>query len=170
MLGQKEVYIVSGPNGSGKTTFVRQFLPEYVNVKNFVNADDIAVGLSPFDYSSMNIKSGKLMLGLIDEYIGKGESFGFETTLAGKRWLKMMRELKDAGYNIFLFFLDIASAELAISRIKYRVESGGHDIPEETARRRYIRSRANFWYNYKAIADNWYLFVRQFKQEPGSCR
>jgi predicted ABC-type ATPase len=123
-----------------------------------VNADDIAVGLSPFDYNAMSITSGKLMLELIDKYKNKGESFGFETTLAGKRWLKMIDELKGAGYAVFIFFLDIASVELALSRVRYRVESGGHDIPEETIRRRYLRSRSNFWYNYKDMAHNWYLF------------
>lgn len=158
MTSQKEVYIVGGPNGSGKTTFVKQFLPEYVKVKNFVNADDIAVGLSPFDYTAMSITSGKLMLELIDKYKDKEESFGFETTLAGKRWMKMIKELNEAGYVTFIYFLDLASVDLATSRVCCRVELGGHDIPEETIRRRYFRSRSNFWYNYKNMAHNWYLF------------
>jgi len=163
MSGQKEVYVVGGPNGSGKTTFVKQFLPNYVNVRNFVNADDIAVGLSPLDYTAMNITSGKLMLELIDKYKNKGESFGFETTLAGKRWIKMIKELNEAGYVTFIYFLDLASVDLAVSRVRYRVESGGHDIPEETIRRRYLRSRSNFWYNYKDMAHNWYLFDNSSK-------
>ena len=94
MSNKKEVYIVGGPNGAGKTTFVKHFLPEYVNVTNFVNADDIAVGLSPFDRNAMPIKSGKLMLELIDQYRENGESFGFETTLAGQKWKKMIKEMK----------------------------------------------------------------------------
>jgi predicted ABC-type ATPase len=130
MPQRKEVYIVGGPNGSGKTTFVKQFLPDYVKITNFVNADDIAIGLSPLDSSSMNIKSGRLMLELIDEYVKKGDSFGFETTLAGRKWERMINALKDRG----------------------------HDIPEETIRRRYVRSRKNFWSVYKNMADNWYLF------------
>lgn len=163
MGNQKEAYIVGGPNGAGKTTFVRQFLPNYANVRNFVNADEIATGLSPFDYSSMNIKSGRLMLELIKNYKNKGEPFGFETTLAGRKWRSMIRELRNAGYAVFIFFLDIVSVELAVSRIRYRVESGGHDIPEETIRRRYFRSRKNFWYTYKELADNWYLFNNSSK-------
>ena len=98
------------------------------------------------------------MLELIDEYREKGVPFGFETTLAGKKWLSLFKELKAAGYKIYVFFLDIASVELAVKRVRYRVESGGHDIPEETIRRRYVRSRRNFWYNYKELADNWFLF------------
>jgi predicted ABC-type ATPase len=158
MPDKKEVYIVGGPNGAGKTTFVKQFLPNYVNVRNFVNADDIAGGLSPLDSSSMPITSGKLMLKMIDKYMKKGEPFGFESTLAGNKWMRMIRDLKGAGYLIYIFFLDLVSAELAVSRVKYRVETGGHDIPEETIRRRYVRSRRNFWYNYKKEVDGWYLF------------
>lgn len=158
MNEKKEVHIVGGPNGSGKTTFVKKFLPEYIKLTNFVNADDIAVGLSPFDYTAMSIKSGKLMLELIDKYKNKGESFGFETTLAGRKWLKMIQELKDAGYNVYILFLDLSSVDIAVARVRYRVESGGHEIPEETIRRRYSRARRNFWYNYKELVDNWYLF------------
>ena len=164
MPDQKEVYIVGGPNGAGKTTFVKQFLPNYINVRNFVNADDIAGGLSPFDSSSMNITSGKLMLELIDKYKNKGKAFGFESTLAGKKWMRMILELKEAGYLTYIFFLDLVSVELAVSRVKYRVESGGHNIPEETIRRRYVRSRSNFWYNYKELVDDWYLFDNSGKK------
>ncbi len=163
MPDKKEVYIVGGPNGAGKTTFVKKFLPKYVNVRNFVNADDIAHGLSPLDAASINITSGKLMLKMIDKYRNRGESFGFETTLAGSKWMKMIQELKSAGYMLYIFFLDLASAELAVSRVKYRVETGGHDIPEETIRRRYLRSRRNFWYNYRNGVDSWYLFDNSTK-------
>ena len=155
---KKEVYIIGGPNGAGKTTFVEQFLPKYIHVRNFVNADIIAFGLSPLDVSLMNIKAGKLMLTLIREYKNKGMPFGFETTLAGKKWGSLMKELKNSGYAIYLFFLDISSVKLSISRIKYRVKLGGHSIPEETIRRRYFRSRRNFWNLYKNKADYWYLF------------
>jgi len=158
MENQKEVYIVGGPNGAGKTTFVRQFLPNYVKVRNFVNADDIAQGLSPLAAESMNIKSGKLMLKLIEEYKNRRLSFGFETTLAGRKWISMIDELKSRGYTVYIFFLDLPIVDLSVSRIKYRVEAGGHSIPEETIRRRYGRSRNNFWNIYKDKADEWHLF------------
>ena len=164
MPDQKIVYIVGGPNGSGKTTFVKLFLPKYIETKNFINADDIASGLSPLNYAAMNLRSGRLMLELIDEYRGKGIPFGFETTLAGKKWVSLFQGLKQAGYKIYLFFLDTASVELAVKRVRYRVESGGHDIPEETIRRRYARCRRNFWYNYKKLADNWFLFDNSGKE------
>lgn len=158
MQHQKEVYIIGGPNGAGKTTFVTSFLPNYAKVVNFVNADEIARGLSPLGAETMNIKSGKIMLGLIDEYIRKGESFGFETTLAGKKWIKLVDELKEDGYLVYIFFLDLPTEELSVSRVKYRIKSGGHYIPEETVRRRYGRSRSNFWNTYKNKATDWNLF------------
>lgn len=133
-------------------------MPNYVKVLNFVNADDISRGLSPLDYSSMNIKAGKLMLNLIKEYTSRSLSFGFETTLAGRKWLSLIDDLKKNNYAVFIYFLDLASIELSVSRVKYRVESGGHDIPEETICRRYIRSRHNFWKIYKEKADKWALF------------
>lgn len=163
MSDQKEVYIIGGPNGAGKTTFVNQFLPNYIEVPNFVNADEIAKGLSPLRSSSMDITSGKLMIGLIDKYQNRGESFAFEETMARKMLITRILKLKEAGYLTYIVFLDLVSAALAISRVKYRVETGGHDIPEETIRRRYLRSRSNFWYNYKDKVDGWYLFDNSTK-------
>jgi predicted ABC-type ATPase len=156
---KKIVYIIGGPNGAGKTTFVGNFLPNYVKVRNFINADNIAQGLSPLNPQDlMDIKAGKIMLQLLDEYKDKGLPFGFETTMAGNRWGKFFDELKEKGYSIFIFFLDLASVDLSIARVKYRVKSGGHNIPEETIRRRYARSRKNFWETYKDRSDSWYLF------------
>jgi len=103
-MNNKKVYIIGGPNGTGKTTFVQKYLPEYAHVKNFVNADYIASGLSPFNSSVIAFKAGKMMLQLIEEYKKKKVSFGFESTLAGKNWLKLIDELKRLlNFCIFLF-------------------------------------------------------------------
>jgi len=163
MANSKNAYIVGGPNGAGKSTFVDKYLPKYVEVKNFVNADLIASGLSRFDYSTMQIKAGKIMLGLIKDYKNKGLSFGFETTLAGKKWIDLINDLKKQGYTINIFFLDMISIELALKRIQFRIESGGHGIPKDTVKRRYVRSRYNFWHKYKNVANNWYLFNNSYE-------
>lgn len=154
----KKIYIIGGPNGAGKTTFVEHFLPKYIKVTNFVNADEINKGISPLGSTSMDIKSGKIMLELIGDYKNRKLSFGFETTLAGKKWLELINELKSDGYTIYLFFLDLPSVDLAISRVKLRVKLGGHSIPEDTIRRRYSRARNNFLNIYKNKSDYWYLF------------
>jgi len=154
----KEVFIIGGPNGAGKSTFVEYYLPKYINVTNFINADHIARGLSPLNSDAKAIHAGKLMFQLIDENIKRGDSFGFETTLSGQRWLDLIEQLKNSGYKVYIFFLDIDNEGLAVNRVAKRVELGGHNIPEKTIRRRFKRSKYNFWNKYKDVADKWYLF------------
>lgn len=152
------VYIIAGPNGAGKTTFAREFLPRYADCQNFVNADLIAQGVSPFSPESAAIHAGRLMLDEIRRYVQKGVVFGFETTLSGRTYLVLMRDLKRKGYRAHLFFLWLRDADLALSRVKGRVKQGGHDVPADVVRRRFNRSIDNFFQLYRFLADTWTLF------------
>lgn len=154
----KNVYIIAGPNGSGKTTFAKMFLPDYVKCPNFVNADLIAQGLAPFEPRNAAIKAGKLVLQQIREFAGRGVDFAFETTLSGKSYVSLLSTLKVKGYALHLFFLWIPSPELAIARIKDRVAEGGHNVPAEDVRRRFIRGINNFFKVYESLFDSWMLF------------
>jgi predicted ABC-type ATPase len=154
----KKIYIIAGPNGSGKTTFAKKFLPDYAECPNFVNADLIAQGLSPFLPRSVAIKAGKLVLAQIHEFAGKGVDFGFETTLSGKSYVKLLKKLKEEGYQLHLFFLWIPGPQLAIDRIKGRVAEGGHDVPVRDIRRRFSRSVDNFLKLYQPLLDSWMIF------------
>ncbi len=158
VLEGRSVYIIAGPNGSGKTTFARMFLPEYVNCPNFVNADLIAQGLAPFEPRVAAIQAGKLVLGQIHEYARRGIDFAFETTLSGKSYANLLAELKSRGYALHLFFLWIPSPELAMARIKDRVAEGGHNVPAEDVRRRFTRGINNFFKLYEPMLDSWMLF------------
>lgn len=153
-----KVYIIAGPNGSGKTTFAREFLPQYVHCPNFVNADLIAQGLAPFGPRAAAIKAGKLVLQQIGDFARRNADFAFETTLSGKSYAALLSELKAKGYMLHLFFLWIPSPELAIARIKDRVAEGGHDVPDEDVRRRFIRGLHNFFKLYEPKLDSWMLF------------
>ena len=133
-MNKRNVYIVAGPNGSGKTTFATEFLPEYARCKHFVNADLIAKGLSPFSPGAAVITAGKLVLEQIHQFANKGVDFAFETTLSGKLYINLFKSFKKKGYRIHLFFLWIPEAELAISRIKGRVAQGGHDVDARQSR------------------------------------
>ena len=155
---KQNVYIIAGPNGSGKTTFARSFLPNYVNCPNFVNADLIALGLAPFEPRAAAIKAGKLVLQQIDEYAARDVDFALETTLSDKAYVTLLSELKKKGYRLHLFFLWIPSPELAITRIKDRVAEGGHNVPAEDVRRRFIRGIHNFFSLYEPLVDSWMLF------------
>lgn len=152
------VYVVAGPNGSGKTTFAREFLPNYAKCPHFVNADLIASGLSPFDPRIVALKAGKLVLTRIREFTKSGSDFGFETTLSGRSHFNMFRRLKAAGYKIHLIFLWVPGVDLSLLRVKNRVAEGGHDVLSDDVRRRFPRSIANFFKAYSQLADTWMLF------------
>lgn len=158
MKKQPQIYIIAGPNGAGKTTFARKFLPLYARCNNFINADLIAGGLSPFSPRSAAIKAGKLLLNEIHAFAEKKADFAFETTLSGKSYIPFLRRQKVRGYSIHLFFLWVSSVDLAIARIKDRVAAGGHNVEEPDIRRRYSRSIHNFLKLYKPFLDSWYLF------------
>ena len=154
-----QLYIIAGPNGSGKTTFARKFLPDYAKCLEFVNVDLIAGGLSPFDPERAALKAGRIMLEQIHSLGNRCLDFGFETTLSGKSYLRLLIELKQRkGYDIHLFFLWISSVELALQRIELRVQQGGHDIPEAVVRRRFNKGISNFFHFYRPVVDRWIIF------------
>jgi predicted ABC-type ATPase len=157
-MKNRNVYIIAGPNGSGKTTFAVNFLPDYAQCPNFINADLIAQGLSPFSPGSEAIKAGKLVLEQIRQFADKGADFAFETTLSGKLYVNLLKSLKKRGYKIHIFFLWIPDVDLAISRIKSRVAQGGHNVPVEDVIRRFGRSISNFFRLYQPFMDSWMLF------------
>jgi predicted ABC-type ATPase len=152
------LYVIAGPNGAGKTTFAREFLPNYGDCKNFVNADLIAEGVSPFSPAAVAFRAGRLMLEEIDIHSRRGEDFGFETTLSGRRHLGLIRDLKQQGYEIHLFFLWVSTVDLALIRIRDRVSNGGHDVAEPVVRRRFDRSVRNFFVHYRPLANTRLLF------------
>lgn len=151
------LYIIAGCNGAGKTTTSFTVLPEMLNCKEFVNADEIARGLSPFQPETVSFQAGRIMLGRIRELMNANVDFGFETTLATRSYLSLIQEAKKKGYTIVLIFFWLESAELAVVRVQQRVRNGGHNIPETIIRRRYQRGIENFINLYKDKVDNWIL-------------
>ena len=154
----KRLYVISGCNGAGKTTASYTILPEILECDEFVNADEIARGLSPFNPNSTSIQAGRLMLSRIKLLLNKGENFAFETTLSTRSYTKFIAEAKSKGYNITLLFFWLNSEDLAVKRVQVRVEEGGHHIPEEVIRRRYNNGLSNFFKLYKPIVDDW-IFI-----------
>ncbi len=151
-------YVIAGPNGAGKTTFAKKFLPNYADCRNFINADLIAQGVSPFSPETVALRAGRLMLEEINLRAKRGEDFGFETTLSGRSHLRLIRGLKRLGYAVHFYFLWVPTVGLALNRVKGRVLEGGHDIPEAVVTRRFGRSVRNFLAEYRGLADSWYLF------------
>lgn len=154
----KQCYIVAGPNGSGKTTFAKTFLPNEGQCLQFINADLIAEGLSPLNPESAALEAGRIMLHKIEEAVAKGESFAFESTLSGKNYVDRIRVWKDKGYKIGIYYLKLSGIDIAVDRVRLRVAEGGHNIAEGTIRRRYQRSWDNFLSIYQPLADFWTVF------------
>ena len=149
------LYIIAGCNGAGKTTASYTVLPEMLNCKEFVNADEIARGLSPFQPEKAAIDAGKIMLTRIQELIKSKVDFSFETTLSPRYFINLIKEAQEQGYFVTLIFFWLNSVDLAIQRVRMRVSEGGHDIPEDTIRRRYKKGVANFVSKYIPICDYW---------------
>lgn len=152
------LYIIAGCNGAGKTTASFTMLPELLNVREFVNADEIARGISPFRPETVSIEAGRIMLKRIDELMAQKQDFAFETTLSTRSFAVLCTNAREKGYKIHLLFLWLDSVELAIERVKQRVAQGGHHIPEETIRRRYQKGIRNFFTLYEERVDAW-LFL-----------
>jgi predicted ABC-type ATPase len=153
-----DLYIIAGPNGVGKTTFARKFLPKYADCQNFINADLIAQGMSPFSPEAAAVRAGRLVLSEIKFFGQRRVAFAFETTLSGRSHLRLIQRLKTQGYRAHFFFLGVDGIDVTLSRVRERVLKGGHDVPEPVIRRRFSRSMRNFFAEYRALADSWYLF------------
>ena len=153
-----QVYIIAGPNGSGKTTFALEFLPKYADRPAFINADTIARGLSGFSPDAVALKAGRMLLEQIEKNAAKRIDFAFETTLSGTNYLGRLRGWKKEGYVVHLFFLWIPDVRLSLARVASRVKMGGHDIAEKVVRRRFHKGIQNFLKYYRAVVDSWMLF------------
>ncbi len=154
----KKIYIISGCNGAGKTTASYTILPDLLDCKEFVNADEIAKGLSPFNPENASIQAGKLMLKKIHDFIEKNEDFAFETTLAAKSHRNIIRKAQANGYKAILLFFYLRTPDLAVKRVEIRVKEGGHNIPEKTIRRRYESGLKNFFNIYRLLVNEW-MFI-----------
>lgn len=153
-----KLYIIAGCNGAGKTTASFTVLPEMLNCKEFVNADEIARGLSPFNPASVAIEAGRLMIERIGALVKQAASFAFETTLATKSYKKLIEQMQKQNYFVSLLFFWLPSPEQAIQRVKFRVSQGGHNIPEDVIRRRYANGLFNLFEIYMPLCDYWCMY------------
>lgn len=157
MNSNKQLYIISGCNGAGKTTASYTVLPEVLLCKEFVNADEIARGLSPFNPANVAIEAGRLMLKRIDELLKNEENFSIETTLATRSYIRLVGQAQMQGYKVSLIYFWLNSPELAIERVAQRVSNGGHDIPQDIVLRRYQSGINNLFDIYMPKVDYWLL-------------
>ena len=156
-MGEKHLYIISGPNGAGKTTASYSVLPKILHCREYVNADEIARGLSPFNPESVAIEAGRLMLGRIAELLRRNESFSIETTLATRSYFRLIEKAHQQGYEVTLLYFWLRSPEQAIERVAERVSKGGHSIPRDVIVRRYYEGIDNLFRIYMPMVDTWIM-------------
>lgn len=167
------LYIISGCNGAGKTTASYTLLPEMLECSQFVNSDEFAKGLAPFSPERASIKASRYMVMKIRYLFQRKEDFAIETTLATRTLLNTIRQARDEGYTVTLLYFWLNSPDLAVTRVKARVEAGGHNIPEETVRRRYSMGLRYFFEDYAPICDRWILAdnsITPFRVIAEGCR
>lgn len=157
-MTNKNLFIIAGCNGAGKTTASYSILPTVLDCKEFVNADEIAKGLSPFQPENVSFEAGRIMLNRIDELLQKEVDFAFETTLATKSFAKTVKKAQNRGFAVTLLFFWLNSIDLAKQRVALRVSEGGHNIPAEVIERRYNRGIKNLFELYLPICDSVMLF------------
>ncbi|MDH4099844.1 MAG: zeta toxin family protein [Nitrospirota bacterium] len=155
---ENKIIIIAGPNGAGKTTFAREFLPNEAGCPDFVNADLIAAGLSPFKPETAAVRAGRLMLDEIKGRVRQRKSFAFETTLSGRSYAQRITQWQAIGYHVKLIYLTLPNAEMAVVRVAARVAQGGHDVPEDIIRRRFSAGLRNFDKIFKNLVDAWILY------------
>jgi predicted ABC-type ATPase len=158
MSNAPKIVIIAGPNGAGKITFAREFLPHEANCPDFINADLIAAGLSPFAPESASLRAGRLMLEEIEGRVSSRKSFAFETTLSGRVYLHNIRKWQKIGYHVKLIFLSLPNTDVAVTRVAARVAQGGHNIPETVIHRRFSLGLDNFRNLYRPLVDAWILY------------
>jgi predicted ABC-type ATPase len=150
--------VLAGPNGAGKSTVAPILIRDTLGIHDFVNADDIARGLCAYRPESVAIAAGRLMLARLKELASRRMDFAFETTLASKTFAPWIKELVDSGYQFRLYFVALRDADTAIRRVRDRMSSGGHSVPEETIRRRYESGLKNFFKYYQPLTSQWVVF------------
>jgi predicted ABC-type ATPase len=149
------IYVIAGCNGAGKTTFAREFLPNEVKCLRFLNADEIARGLSPLKPSAGAVQAARLLLRQIDDCLRRRETFALESTLSGKGYIRLFRRARKLGYEIELHYLWLSSPTQAIARVRQRVKLGGHSVPATDIRRRFKRSLVHLASDYLPLATRW---------------
>lgn len=154
----KNLYIIAGCNGAGKTTASFTLLPDILHCREFINADEIARGLSPLNPEAVAVQAGKLMVKRFDELLNEGVDFSVETTLATKSYLRKIARAKAQDYRVTLLFFSLASPEIAQQRVAYRVKEGGHNIPSETILRRYKMGLSYLFDVYLSVVDKALIF------------
>src|SRR5687767_2136302 len=159
------LYIIAGCNGAGKTTASFTILPEILKVKEFVNADSIAAGLSPFNVESVAFEAGRIMLQRIQQLMEEKEDFAFETTLSTRSYVSLIKKARTNRYKITLLYFWLISPDFAKQRVAKRVRQGGHNIPDEIVERRYYRGISNLLNLYVPVVDNW-IVIDNMNAEP----
>lgn len=154
----KNLYIIAGCNGAGKTTASYTVLPEMLGCREFVNADEIARGLSPFNPEGAAIQAGRLMIERVLQLMKDGHDFAFETTLATRSYIKLIRKAQSVGYFVTLLFFSLPKPEQAVQRVARRVSQGGHNIPLDVIYRRYEAGLKNFFQLYMPVVDFWSFY------------